>query len=382
MQPNITILGGGIAGLSTALALSKIGIVAHLFESASEVKPVGAGLALAANAMMGFKKIGIAEEVASLGRFLEAFSIYDQQGKLISQTITAELSQSFGQDNFTIHRAQLHALLLSKLSHLPIQTNKRATHFEQILGKIRVFFQDGSHHDTDYLIAADGIHSAIRQQLLPKAYPRYAGYTCWRAVIDNNKLGLREASETWGKNGRFGIVPLANEQVYWFACINAPQNSPKMKNFKVADLCAQFAHYHATIPEILGATSDEQLIWNDIIDLEPIRQYAHGQILLIGDAAHATTPNMGQGACQAIEDAAMLLEILEKESDFAKAFKLFEQKRLARTHFIVNTSWKIGKVAQVESPFLIWLRNSFFRMIPKSINQKQLRKIYEVDFKY
>lgn len=380
MPKQITIIGGGIAGLTTAIALNKIGIKTTVFEAAPAVRSVGAGLALAANAMMAFKKLGIMDEVIERGRTLSAFSIYDDKGRLITQADSRRLSQKYGIDNFTIHRADLHQLLSSKVDSGSIHINKRAIDVEQKPESIIVKFQDGSTHEAQYLVAADGINSPIRKKLLPRSLPRYGGYTCWRSVIDNTNLDISETSETWGTKGRFGIAPLANRKIYWFACVNAKQNDPIFKNYTTKDLLNIFKNFHEPIPSILQETKDENLLWNDIVDLKPIHQYAHGNILLIGDAAHATTPNMGQGACQAIEDSVILGDELSKTVDIKQAFVSFAKRRLKRTHFIINTSRVIGKMTQLENSLLTNARNFVFRMTPASVHEKQMKKIYEVDF--
>lgn len=376
----ISILGGGIAGLTTAIALNKIGIEATVFEATPSIKAIGAGLVLAANAMQGFQKLGISSEIIEKGRLCPSFNIYDQAGRIITKTDSEANSRKYGADNFTIHRADLHQLLLSKINPHRLLTNKKAIKIEQNADNVTVHFQDGTMHETDFLIVSDGIHSPIRQQFLPHSTPRYAGYTCWRAVIDNTKLNLTETSETWGLRGRMGLVPLANGKIYWFACVNAPQNDPKMKAMKVADLQEIFKDFHDPIPSVLAETKDENLLWNDIIDLKPLDKYAFDKVVLIGDAAHATTPNMGQGACQAIEDAVILADAMSKNSNVVEAFKSFEKRRLKKTHFIVNTSWTLGKAAQLENSVLANLRNFVFRSLPKSVSDKQFEAIYTVDF--
>ena len=380
-HPSIAIIGGGIAGLTTAIALQKIGFQPIVFESAPQIKTLGAGLLLAANAMKGFERIGIADKIIPAGQQLSQFSILDQQGKSISEADSKALSERYGLHNFAIHRADLHQVLMHELKDIPLKTGKKATHFTQNIDDVTVHFEDGSQHTTQYIIVADGIHSAIRQKLMPESTPRYAGYTCWRAVVDNPGLTLKSATETWGAAGRMGIVPLANNKIYWFLCINAPQGDLTMKSYKTVDLIARFKDYHTPIPQLLQATRDEQLIWSDIIDLKPIQKYAFGRVLLLGDAAHATTPNMGQGACQAIEDAAVLLDECEKmQGNFAPVFQNFERRRLQRTHTIVNRSWSIGKVAQWTNPVLIGLRNRAFRLIPPSVNERQMAFLYQTDF--
>jgi 2-polyprenyl-6-methoxyphenol hydroxylase-like FAD-dependent oxidoreductase len=377
----IGIIGAGIAGLTTAIALNKKGFKAVVFEAAPEIKAVGAGLGLAANAIKAFEKIGIADEVIKEGKCLSAFNIFDQEGKLITSADSTEISKKYGLDNFTIHRGNLHKVLLKNFDPKRIFTSKRSVKLELKETSVAVHFEDNTQESFDYLIIADGIHSPLRKSLIPGAKIRYSGYTCWRAVIDNPGLDLDAASETWGEDGRFGIVPLANNKIYWFACKNAPEKSLEMKGFKIKDIQKVFENFHSPIPEILSNTTDDQLLWNDISDLKPISKYAFGRAVLIGDAGHATTPNMGQGACQAIEDAVVLAEeVAANPENLEKAFLSFEKKRLKRTHWIVNNSNAIGKVAQLENRALITLRNIIFRNLPKSLNEKQIEKLYKVNF--
>ncbi len=375
-----TILGAGIAGLTTAIALQKIGIKAQVFEAAPDIKPLGAGLLLAANAVKAYQHLGIAEKMVERGRLLPTFEILDQAGSTITRADAGAISQKYGLHNFAIHRAALHEALLTELDAEQIITGKRAMGFEKNEDTITIQFQDGATIATDYLIVADGIHSSVRRQLLPDATPRYAGYTCWRAVVDAGDLKLSAASETWGTDGRFGIVPLTDNRIYWFACINAAANDATMRRYTVEDLQRHFGHYHAPVAQILAQTRDEDLIWNDIIDLKPLKNFAFGNIVLIGDAAHATTPNMGQGACQAIEDAVILADEMAKNSNPALAFRAFEQRRLKRTHYIVNNSRALGRVAQLNNPVLAAARNALFRMLPERVNERQMRTLFEVDF--
>jgi 2-polyprenyl-6-methoxyphenol hydroxylase-like FAD-dependent oxidoreductase len=373
----VTITGGGIAGLTTAIALKRIGITAHVFEASPQILPVGAGLGLGNNAMLAFRELDIYDEVMRAGRAIPAFSINDHHGKVITRTT---FDNPAVPGSFTIHRAALHQLLLSKLDPATIHTGKRVQKMDQTDFGVKLTFGDGTTHIANYLIVADGIHSVTRQAIHPEAVTRYAGYTCWRSVIDNSPFGIDESSETWGSKGRVGLVPLADNKLYWFACINAPANDPVYRAYNIGDLCNHFAHYHDPIPAILAGTDNSKLLHNDIIDLEPLSRFAHGRIVLTGDAAHATTPNMGQGACQAIEDAVVLAQCMEQQSDYELAFKAFETRRLQRTRWVTNTSFELGKVAQIENLFMIALRNTALRILPASISNKQLRKIENVDF--
>jgi 2-polyprenyl-6-methoxyphenol hydroxylase-like FAD-dependent oxidoreductase len=296
LKMKVVITGGGIAGLTTAIALQQVGISCTIYEASPELKPVGAGIVLAANAIKAFKKTGIAQAILEKGRLLDAFTILDTTGKTILKTNSSLVRAKFGTDNFTIHRADLHQVLLSFIPPENLQLNKRCVHLERTLDKVFLFFQDGSKAEADYVLACDGIHSGIRSKLLPGVYPRYAGYTCWRAVVDSPHLAYNEATETWGTHARFGMVPLPAGKIYWFACIPAAQNDQNLKNYTSLHLLNYFKNFHSPIPELLHLSQNEQLLWNDICDIKPLKRFAFDNILLLGDAAHATTPNMGQGS--------------------------------------------------------------------------------------
>jgi 2-polyprenyl-6-methoxyphenol hydroxylase-like FAD-dependent oxidoreductase len=379
MKTNTLILGGGIAGLTTALALKRIGINAVLVEAAPEFKPVGAGITLAANAMQVYSLLGIYDKLIASGNPLGELKVVTQKGNTISQANADKLKNGF--TNLAISRYALHQILLDEIDPKNIISGKKSIRCVQENEKITVWFDDRSTITCDSLIVAEGIHSNIRKQLLPESKIRYAGYTCWRGMTTITNLNIQEASETWGKNGRFGIVPIGKNQIYWFACKNAPAQNQVMKSWKQKELLENFKDYHNDIKQVLQNTPDNQIIWNDICDLKPISRYAFGSVVLIGDAAHATTPNLGQGACQAIEDAFHIAQALQRNESPREAFIQFEQTRFKRTQTIVNQSQRLGKIAQLENPILTWTRNTLLKLTPARILEKQLAEIYTIDLK-
>lgn len=381
MNKKIIIAGGGIGGLCTAIALKNKGFEVIVYEKVPFLKGVGAGLVIAANAVKALRNIGIAEEIISGENAFENGGLYAQNGRLISANITPEILEQFGDTSHAIHRADLHEKLIAILGKEHIHTGRALSGFQEQQDNIEVYFEDGSSDTADGLIAADGIHSAARQILLPEVHPRYSGYTCWRAVIqiDPKAYQGEHFSETWGTRGRFGIVPLSGNRIYWFATKNAPENDPRMASWKQPELLENFRDYHDPIPRLLQETPNESILWNDILDLKPLPGFAFGKVLLIGDAAHATTPNMGQGACMAIEDAAVVANTLASGDSVEDAFRHFEAIRIKRTTSIVNQSWQFGKVGQWENPLATGLRNTLLRMIPHSVTSRQLEKLYTVD---
>ncbi|QNE40224.1 NAD(P)-binding protein [Hymenobacter sp. NBH84] len=375
------IIGAGIGGLTAALALRRQGHTVQVYEAAPILCEVGAGVVLGLNAMRALHDLGLHEVVRAAGSPIMELHLVDQQGRQLNHTDTRPFSHRLGFENLGIHRAALQQALLHQL---PSHCLTLACPFERFevlaTGEVRAYFANGSQAVGNALLGADGIRSRARRQLLPGTEPRYAGYTCWRAVVDASALGLPtgHAYETWGRTGRFGYVPLAHGQTYWFACINSAQpRNPQFQRFRAADLRRHFADFHAPIPQLLALTRDDQLLWNDITDLKPITHFAHGPVLLLGDAAHATTPNLGQGAGQAVEDAAILANCLANQSDIREAFQTFEARRHARTTRIVRLSWHLGRVAQLENPTLVRLRNTIMRYVPASINRQQMAFLFE-----
>lgn len=383
MNKSFAIIGGGIGGLTLAIAMQRRGFDVTVYERAQQIKPIGAGLGLGGNAVKAFFEIGIGDDVLEAGKIIRMVRIKDQHGRILTETDSVQLSARFGTvNNFTIHRADLHQVLMRHLVPGTLELNKDCIDTMQDENGVHLLFSDGTRAHAGYVIACDGIHSPIRKKLIPESSHRYAGYTCWRAVINDIPAGLNmdETSETWGPGLRFGIVPLSNNRLYWFACANAKQNDPQMRQARIPDLLERLSGFHAPIHQILRHTKNEDLIWSDIIDLKPLRRFAFDRIVLAGDAAHATTPNMAQGACMAIEDAAVMVNCLESYLTPEEAFRRFEAMRIQRTTRIVNDSWTLGKAAQVESPWLIALRNTAVRLTPASVAERQMKFINDVSF--
>src|SRR5690606_7359773 len=150
--------------------------------------------------------------------------------------------------------------------------------------------------------------------------------------------------------------------------------------YTVQDLKQYFGDYHNPIPTILAETKDEDLIWNDIIDIKPLSHLAYRNILLLGDAGHATTPNLGQGACQALEDVAVLMDELKENQAVTDAFRNFEKRRLKRTKYITDTSKRIGEISQWDNAFLVAIRNQIMKWLPATLAQSGLTQLLSVDF--
>lgn len=378
----VAVIGAGIGGLCVAIALQKIGISAQIYEAAPEIKPLGAGIGLTANAIIGLKKLGVVHDIFDRGQQVMSLCMLDAKGKIISDQNTGLLGADFANANLVIHRAELHEVLMNALPSGVLHLGKRVLYFDQNEEDLTIHFEDGSRLTTDLLIAADGIRSAVRQQLIPESKPRYAGYTCWRATIENPTIDLNEmvSAETWTANGRVGVSPLPNNRIYWYCCMKAKQNDEDMKRMTPENLLNYFRNIHFPIEKVIQSTEPVQLIWNDIFDIKPLRHFVYGNIVLLGDAAHAMTPNMGQGACQAIEDAVVLASCIVSNKSLSFALKEYEQRRVKRTAEIIRQSRLLGQIAHWQNPFWCGFRNRLLRSVPDRITKRQIAKLLKVDF--
>lgn len=377
------IIGAGIGGLSSAIALRKIGMEVKVFESKNEVRFAGAGLTIGVNAVRALQQLGLGDHLVREGKVLDELRILTQSGKILQRTDSALINRKYGLGNIAIERGKLLEVLLGALNPDLVNTGKSCRRFEQNDSRIKVWFEDGSTEEGDLLIAADGIHSNIRETLMPNAKPRYAGYTCWRAVVQVEPAfrgyDPNVFIETWGRMGRFGLVPLPDNRVYWFACVNAKARDSQLKTFTVPNLMKVFDGYHEPIPGVLAQTSDHQMLHHDIYDLPPIGRFVFGNIVLLGDAAHAMTPNLGQGAGQSIEDAINLAGHIKRSLTIKEALERYEHDRTGRTSLITRMSKRVGMVAQLNDRFSVTLRDALFPLIPTRVMEKQLKYLYEVE---
>jgi 2-polyprenyl-6-methoxyphenol hydroxylase-like FAD-dependent oxidoreductase len=375
------IIGAGIGGLAAAQALLQLGHQVRVYEGATELREIGAGVVLGANAMRALDELSLHAAVRPAGTPLTTVRLLDEHGRVLNRADTTSFTERLGYDNLGILRADLQREMLRALPSGVVQLGHRLARFEQTDTHVTAFFENGTQATAEALIAADGIRSRVRQQLLPASQPRYAGYTCWRATVQAGIPGLPTtgSSETWGRAGRFGLVPVADGRLYWFACLNSPEpNNPAFRAYQVADLQRHFAGFHAPIPQVLAATTNDNLLWGDLYDLAPLATFAFGRVLLLGDAGHATTPNLGQGAGMAVEDAAVLARCLHQGlADLPAAFRAFDQQRRPRTRRIVEQSRQLGMLAQFTPPWLAPLRNAALAAVPDWLTARQMAWLYQ-----
>lgn len=376
----ISIIGAGIGGLTTAIALKQKGFEVEIFEASKDFKKAGSGINLAINAMQIFKRLGIYNEISSLGSYTNTLLITDEKLNTITKVNLVNAEREFKAKTFAIHRATLHTVLLNRLKGVKIHLNKKLKSLNQKNDEVNFTFEDETSYSSNILIGADGIHSVVRKSIISNTELRIAKQVCWRGIvkIDIPEKYQTELNELWGKGKRFGFVNINKNEVYWYALAN--YKTDYKEEFSNGNLGEIFSNFNPLIKKIISKTEKSNIIFNEMMDLKPISSWHHKNVCLIGDASHATTPNLGQGACQAIETAFVIAECLSTEKNIQSAFKKLEKIRKKNAENIINTSWTVGKMAQLESKFGILLRNNLMRLIPKKLTEKQSTSIYKLNY--
>ncbi|MCA1591271.1 MAG: FAD-dependent monooxygenase [Acidobacteria bacterium] len=373
----IVIIGGGIGGLSSALALRRAGFEPEVFEQAPALLDVGAAIAVWPNAMRVLARLGVGEAVSEKsgqikqarwmawdGRVLNSFALPDEDAPAVA-----------------LHRADLQGVLRASLPPESIHLGKHFDSFTSTPASVSASFADGTVVEGDALIAADGLHSRVRAQLLGDGEPVYRGYTVWRGIasIKHPALPPLTATEVYGDGQRFGIGPVGMNRTGWWATANEPENVPESASEHQEKLLRLFAGWHAPVNELIRATPSANILRNAAYDRPPAARWDVEAVTLLGDAAHPMTPNLGQGGCMAIEDAAILARCFEKYGHVSRALRSYEAHRRARTATVSRYSLRYGAVGQWQTSRALRLRSALLSTIPASVGRRLLRLVFDYD---
>ena len=361
---HIAVIGAGVAGLVAACSLQRAGHEVVVYEQRENPNADGAGLTLFGNAFAALDAVGLGDEIRAIADNTLP-QMRTGQRTPDGTWLTTIPPQTVGQ-LYTVHRVTLHNTLLDLLAPGTIQTGTQALVSSD--GSGRVQLPDGV-ETFDLVLAADGLRSRNRQRMGLDAGLQYSGYTAWRGVTTKGILDLEGvAAETWGSGSIFGIVPLPEDQVYWFGTLN--QHAGLNYEHEHTAVAETFADWHEPIPASIAATPETLIIRHDIYDLKRLpRSFVRGRTVLLGDAAHAMLPNLGQGAGQGIEDA-VTLALLLKHTDHQQLETLlarYTALRRPRTMRLWRQSRHMARVAQAESPILTSSRNTAVRLVPTSL---------------
>lgn len=373
----IVVIGGGIGGLTAAIAMRKVGIDAQVYEQAPALREVGAGIGLVSNALSALDALGLASDIRSQSIAGVQGGLRNPNGDVLVAIPADELTKRLGAVAI-MHRAELLGLLAQHVDAERLHLGRTCVGFDQKTDGIMARFDNGETVHADGLVGADGLRSVIRTELFSSHGVRYAGYTAWRAVVEFNGNNLA-LGETWGRGRRFGIIPMSRGRVYWFATNNAPEGERDTEGRAQDKLLRLFRGWHEPIEALIGGAEDHSILRNDIYDINPLPRFVQSRVALLGDAAHAMTPNLGQGACQAIEDAVVLAACLKRNTGVESGLLEYERRRMPRTRQIVLQSRRLGMIAQRENPALCWVRDMAMRAMPKQIAARQMKSLLDFE---
>lgn len=388
----IVIIGGGIGGLTAALALRQFGFDPTIFEQAPQLREVGAAILMWPNAMRALRRLGVAEAVRQHGAVLEQAIWLNQDGKQLNRFRLPKT----GEPAVALHRADLQRVLLEALPRESIRLGHVFAKFDE---QMVAHFADGSSAGGEVLIGADGLHSHARTQLLNDGPPAARGYIAWRGVTNHTPKSLPPASaiEIHGNGRRFGIGPLGSGRIGWWCSVNrtadicpsasavepvVPGSGEDSTRERLLDL---FREWCEPVGELIENTARGSLVRNPVFDRPPVRKWGDASLTLIGDAIHPLTPNLGQGGCLAIEDAVVLARCLKKYAtsrqaeEIHAALRRFENLRYSRTATVARFSRLYGAVGQWENRPLVKMRGWFLSVVPGALVQRLLRWTFDYD---
>lgn len=367
----IAIVGGGIGGLTTALALKEFGFETEVYEQAPALLDVGAAIAIWPNALRVLERLGLADTILSHAGEMDEIRWLDHRGHLLNQLSIPK--------SVALHRADLQSTLLHVLPPSWLKLGHSLATYDDRNDKVVARFTNGEEIETDFLIGADGIHSDVRIRLVGDDQPVYRGYTVWRSISDAvpESLPAATAVEIHGRGKRFGIGPVGNGRVGWWASVNsASQNHTDKAQI---ELLRMFKNWYPPVLHLIEDTLPQTILTTSALDREPQPKWGSKRVTMLGDAVHPTTPNLGQGGCLAIEDAMVLARCFQKYGATEEALRKYEGCRYKRTAAITKYSRYYGTIGQSENPLLRGIKTILLPLAPEAILQRLVQTVFEYD---
>jgi 2-polyprenyl-6-methoxyphenol hydroxylase-like FAD-dependent oxidoreductase len=380
---DVLIQGAGIGGLTLAIALQQRGYKVKLVERSAGLVEVGAGIWMAANPMQVFARLGFAEKIIEAGWTVKLLRLQDWKSGDIQTTNMSQIAKEYGFETIALHRGVLQLLLFEQLEANSVHFDCEVKSVTQSDDQVFASLSDGSSCAAAIVVGADGFNSQVRRMAGLAGVKRYSGSSSYRAIARGARIlpaeAEHEAYEIWAKGCRLGFSKINADDYYWYMTFNAPAGEVSSASEIRTHAETLFRTYFPQWIGLLRNTRMEDILRTDISDLKPLTQWSSGRVGLIGDAAHATTPNLGQGGAMAVEDALALADAFQELGLNDAAWKRFEQLRRKKVDWTVATSWSIGKICHLGNPLFRSLRNFALKKTPDRVTQKQIQRIYSLE---
>jgi 2-polyprenyl-6-methoxyphenol hydroxylase-like FAD-dependent oxidoreductase len=364
------VVGAGIGGLSTAIALERAGIEPTVVERAAVLKEAGFGLVLSANAVTALRALDLRERVAARGTRVRRAEIRNPRGDLL----TLIDYEALRWETYGILRSELQEAMLAAI---PPERLRLATTCIGASDDGEAVLEGAEVMAGDVVVGADGLHSTVRRSLFGEESLRYSGHRAWRAGtrFDDDRVRDRFV-EVWGVGGGFGFGPAGADRVYWYCFETVPEGAPPPKRPREAFL-HRYGSWFEPIPALVESTEPDAIEATFTYDRAPRRTWGRGRVTLLGDAAHPMKPNIGQGAAQALEDAVVLGSCLSGGGAPEIALREYERRRVRRANRVVRASRRAGRAAEVRSSRAARVRDTVVKALPDRLTVAQQRWIAE-----
>ncbi len=349
MSARITVIGAGIAGLATAVALRRAGQDVTVLEQRTDTM-TGAGISIWPNALAALDEIGLGDAVRRAGGRVTGGAIRWRDGRWLRRPSAERIVDALGEPLVVVRRSALTDILRDALPADAVETGVTATGLVIADSSVRITLSGAPTRETDAVVGADGVNSMVARTLNGPLRSRYVGYTAWRGVA-GCRLDPALAGETMGAGCEVGHVPLGPDHTYWFATERAPEGS-SAPGGDHAYLTAKLASWAEPIPALIASTAPADLLRNDLFDRAQPECWSRGPAVIVGDAAHPMRPHLGQGGCQGLEDAAILARFVALSRDLPSAFDRFGEFRRRRVRPLVRESATIGRIVNLRPAFL------------------------------
>ena len=356
---DIAIVGGGVAGLTTAIACQEAGRNAHIFESAPAFETIGASLSIWPNALACLGDWGLANEIASLGHPINSVAWRRASGEAYYELGLEEIYSKLGYSGICIRRADLHARLVSAVRENTCHTGHRLAQVTKHDAAVELVFENGERVKARHVIAADGIWSTLRASVVNDGPPKYAGYGAWLGLspAPAPSFANDEAAEYFGPNGRMGILETGNDTRYWYVIANRDIPIDRAGKAKLSDVLVHLQDWPDYLKDIASQSRDEGVIYVSFYERSLASKGGDDQITLVGDAIHPFAPNLGQGACQAIEDGHAIGRALMENVSLNDFSVWIKNDRSKRVEYINSRSTRIGQLIQKNAILSTLTRN-------------------------
>jgi 2-polyprenyl-6-methoxyphenol hydroxylase-like FAD-dependent oxidoreductase len=335
-----------------------------VLEQATEMREVGAGVLLWPNAMRVLRRLELGAAIEDAGAVTADAVLRSSQGAPLGAGLAEKVVARFDAPAVVVHRGLLQTILLAALDQQVLRLGAKCVGVAQDAEGVTVSLADGSTEHGDLVVGADGLHSRVRTVLVGDGPPRYSGYTAWRGIVplDRSLADRLRPGESWGRGCVFGVAMLGGSQAYWWASARIDERVGGSPAEEKAAMEGRFRIWHEPIPELIDATLEQAIVRSCQYDRPPLKRWSAGRVGLLGDAAHPMLASLGQGACQAIEDAAALGDAVGAGSDVTVALRAYGSRRAPHAAAVVRRSHRAARLAHLRLPLAVTARDALLRV--------------------